>query len=393
MKILIIHEIDWREKVIFEPHHLAELFSKQGHDVFVIDCAQPNAKEIIKGIKTRIISNYSRVYNDGNITLIRPATLLIKGVNRITHFFSCKKIIKKIIHEKKIDRIFLYGSITNGIQTIQAAQERKIPVVYRLLDISHELINIPIIKQIAKKIESKVISSADLVLTTTKDLENYAIEMNAVRKNVEMFPLGININDFKPMEKSLELQKELGIKENDKVIIFVGTMYTFTGIRTIIDKFYLLERNVKFIIIGGGPNFNRIKLLVKSKKLEKNIILLGFIPQKNIAKYIALSDICLNPFEINKITDRILPTKILEYLACKKPVLSTPLNGTKEILLNEKYGVIYSTQKKFVTNILEILDDKSKLKEIGKNGFEYVTKNHDWDILSKKILEKLKNIE
>ncbi len=64
-----------------------------------------------------------------------------------------------------------------------------------------------------------------------------------------------------------------------------------------------------------------------------------------------------------------------------------------EILLNEKYGVIYSTQKKFVTNILEILDDKSKLKEIGKNGFEYVTKNHDWDILSKKILEKLKNIE
>ena len=42
MKILIIHEIDWIKKVVFEPHHLAELFSIEWHEVFVIDCAQPN---------------------------------------------------------------------------------------------------------------------------------------------------------------------------------------------------------------------------------------------------------------------------------------------------------------------------------------------------------------
>jgi glycosyltransferase involved in cell wall biosynthesis len=208
-----------------------------------------------------------------------------------------------------------------------------------------------------------------------------------------MFPLGVNINDFKPLEKSSELEKELDIKENDKVIIFVGTIYAFAGIKNIINEFSLFGKNVKFIIIGGGPDFNRIKLQVQSQKLEKNIILLGFIPQKDIAKYIALADVCLNPFEINQITNRILPTKILEYLACKKPVLSTPLNGTKEILLNEKYGIIYSKQKKFVAKLLEILDSESKLKEIGENGFEYVIENHDWDVLSKKMIEKLENIK
>ncbi|RZD39997.1 MAG: hypothetical protein CXT78_13310 [Thaumarchaeota archaeon] len=393
MRILIIHEIDWEKKVIFEPHHLAELFSIQGHEVFVIDCAQPNTKEFIKGIHTRTLSDYSRVYDNANITLIRPASFLVKGVNRITHFFSCKKVIEKTIQEKGIEKIFLYGSITNGVQTIKIAQEKNIPVIYRLLDISHELINIPIIKQIAKRLESKVIRNANLVLTTTKNLKNYAIEMNAKRENVEMFPLGVNINDFKPLEKSSELEKELDIKENDKVIIFVGTIYAFAGIKNIINEFSLFGKNVKFIIIGGGPDFNRIKLQVQSQKLEKNIILLGFIPQKDIAKYIALADVCLNPFEINQITNRILPTKILEYLACKKPVLSTPLNGTKEILLNEKYGIIYSKQKKFVAKLLEILDSESKLKEIGENGFEYVIENHDWDVLSKKMIEKLENIK
>ena len=102
MNILIVHEIDWLNKVIFEPHHLAELFSMKGHQVFVIDCAEPNSKDFIKGMYTRIIPNYFRVYNDANITLIRPSSLLVKGVNRITHFLSCKKVIEKTILEKRL---------------------------------------------------------------------------------------------------------------------------------------------------------------------------------------------------------------------------------------------------------------------------------------------------
>ena len=392
MNILIVHEIDWLNKVIFEPHHLAELFSMQGHQVFVIDCAEPNSKDFIKGMYTRIIPNYFRVYNDANITIIRPSSLLVKGVNRITHFLSCKKIIEKTIHEKKIDIILLYGAITNGIQTIQVAQKKNIPVIYRLLDISHGLINIPIIKHIAKRLENKVIKNANLVLTTTKDLRRYAIEMGARENNVEMFPLGVNFQDFKPMKKSLELKKELGIEEKNHVIIFVGTLYTFAGLELLIKKYSSFERNTKIIIIGGGPNFNRIKSLVQSKKLEKHVILLGFIPQNQIAKYIALADICINPFEINYVTNRILPTKILEYFACGKPVLSTPLRGTKELLPNEGYGIIYSESNNFVETLSNFLQDKNKLEKLGNLGYSYVKEIHDWEILTDKLLEKFQVI-
>jgi len=161
-------------------------------------------------------------------------------------------------------------------------------------------------------------------LTTTNELIHYSIEMGAKKENVEMFPLGINILDFKPMKKSDELKNELGIDKNDKVVVFIGTIYKFAGLDGIINKYHLLNKNTKIIIIGSGSDFNRIKSLVQTKKLEKQIILLGFLPQASIAKYISLADICVNPFEINYVTNRILPTKILEYLACKKPVLSTP---------------------------------------------------------------------
>jgi len=346
MNILIVHEIDWLKKVIFEPHHLAELFSLKGHEVFVVDCEESNIKKVANGLHTSVLSQYNRVYKSASITLIRPPSILIKGLNRLTHFFTCKNVIKKVITENGIDVILLYGVATNGIQTIEIAKKMKIPVILRVLDIAHGLIKIPILRQLTKKYEKVVISSANEVLATTPDLSRYTIEMGAKKENAEYFPYGINKRDFKPMKKDLKLANHLGITEKDRVIIFIGTIYHFSGIDDIIYKFEILRnklKNIKFLIIGGGPNFRKIKSLVNKRKLESDIILTGFKPQQELPRYISLADVCVNPFVVNFVTDRIIPAKILEYLACGKPVLSTPLKGTKELLPNENYGIIYST--------------------------------------------------
>jgi glycosyltransferase involved in cell wall biosynthesis len=87
-----------------------------------------------------------------------------------------------------------------------------------------------------------------------------------------------------------------------------------------------------------------------------------------------------------------LPSKILEYFACGKCVLSTPLAGTVEILPDESFGIVYSTEDNFVNKLNELLSDEIKLNELGKNGYDYVIKNHDWTILSKKIVEKFKSV-
>ena len=123
------------------------------------------------------------------------------------------------------------------------------------------------------------------------------------------------------------------------------------------------------------------------------ILLLGFTPQNSIAKYIALADICINPFEINQITNRILPTKILEYLACKKPVVSTPLNGTKEILLDENFGVIYATKNNFIEKLVLTLKNKEEMEKIGTAGYLYIKEHHDWKKLSTQVLEKIQYIQ
>jgi len=391
VNILIIHEIDWINKVVFEPHHFAELLSKKGHNVFVIDCQDTKNKNICSGIKTETISNYSRIYDDASITLIHPPSILIKGLNRLSHFFSCKKIIKQTIIENRIDIILLYGAVTNGIQTIQIGKELKIPVVYRVLDVSHGLVEIPIIKNLAKQYENKVLSNSTKVLATTPDLSRYAIEMGASKDVVESFHLGINTHDFRPLAKNTEFAESLGIFDNDNVIVFIGTIYPFAGLVELISNFDQIEEkntNTKLLIVGGGPSYNELHKLVIKKKLESKVILTNFKPQKELPKYISLADICINPFQINYITNRILPTKILEYLACGKPVLSTPLAGTKELLPDEKYGILYSTSEDFAKTIHTLLLDKNRLKQLGRQACEYAQKNHDWEVLSDQLVDK-----
>jgi glycosyltransferase involved in cell wall biosynthesis len=388
MKILIIHEIDWINKVTFEPHHLAELFSLNGHTVFVVDCPEPN-RNIVEGLKTQILTNYGRIYDGATITLIRPPALLIKGLNRISNFLTCGKTIRNAISKYKIDIVLLYGVATNGKQSIVAAKKAKIPLIFRALDIAHGLVKIPLVRQIAMQYEKYVIQNADKILTTTPDLGRYAHEMGGKQENIETLHLGINTSVFKPMEKDQTLCKKLGIDNDDKVIVFMGTLYDFSGLDAIITNFDTIQQiypTVKLLIVGGGPSLTTLNRLVREKKMDCAVYVTGFVPQNEIPRYLALADLCINPFHVNYVTNRILPTKILEYFACGKPVLSTPLQGTKELLPSEDYGITYATSDEFVSSIARLLKDKNRLQKMGQQGYMYVKNNHDWNMLTKKLL-------
>jgi len=391
MNILIVHEIDWFNKVIFEPHHFAELFSLKGHNVYAIDCSEPNPKNFFHGLQTRMITGVNRIYEGASFTVIRPPAILLKGLNRLSHYYSCEQVIRKTVIDNKIDIILLYAVATNGIQTVKIGKELNIPVIFRGLDVGHGLVKNPFLSHLVKKHEKIVYKNSKRILTTTKELAQYVIGMGIDEHKVEVFPYGINFRKFKPRTKDIKLAESLGISKNDKVIVFVGTFYDFSGLDEIIVKFSMLKqqiKNVKLLAIGGGPFFKTIRTLVKKKKLESDVILVGFKTQSDIPKYISLADVCVNSFRVNNVTERIIPAKVMEYLACKKPVISTPLKGTITILPNENYGVTYSPINNFVENLANLLKDEKKMYNMAESGYSYMKENFDWDVLTNQLLEK-----
>lgn len=82
-----------------------------------------------------------------------------------------------------------------------------------------------------------------------------------------------------------------------------------------------------------------------------------------------------------------MPTKVLEYLSCGKPVVSTSLKGTVELLPNEDFGIVYAKPENFIQCIINLFSDENKMRQLGNNGYNYIQSNHDWKKLSDKLLK------
>lgn len=353
MNILVVHETEYLKKVVFEYQIIPEIWASWGHNVYIIDF-ETNWKK--KGFfdlisKTKIVKDVRKADKKCGVTLIRPWFIKIKGISRITAAISHYYEIKKIILEKKIDIIFLYSVPTNGYQVIRLAKKLKIPIYFRLLDVLNQLVPHRIFSVPTYYLEKYVYSKVSCLTAITPKLTKYAIKMGASPKTTSYLPSGSDSDLFYPEQKDTQLMESLGIKKSDRVITFAGTLYNFSGLDKILKYFAKNISNypsLKFLIIGHGEQEPCLKKIIRENRLEDRVIMTGFVDYQELGRYLNLSDICINPFEINKITDIIFPGKIYQYLACEKPVIATKLTGVLDIFPDESgaRGIYYYNYKK-----------------------------------------------
>jgi glycosyltransferase involved in cell wall biosynthesis len=339
MKILVIHEAEYIQKVIFEYQIIPELWSSWGHEVYVIDYPAVWRKNKrawwdLGSLKSQTLHGVSRAGKGRGVTLIRPGIIKIPGLSRLSAFIGYNFIIPRVLKKYKIEKIFLYSAPTNGLQSTYWAKRFNIPIYFRLLDVLHQLVPYGYLKWPTYLIERKVFSRASRLSAITPKLTDYAVKLGADPKTTSYLSTGSDGDLFYPAPKEKSLMKSLGIKSEEKVICFAGTLYNFSGLDKVLIYF---GRNikkfskVKFLIIGHGEQEKTLRSIIEKYSLEEKVILTGFIDYQELGRYLNLADICINPFESNRITDIIFPSKIYQYLACEKPVISSKLSGVLDI--------------------------------------------------------------
>jgi glycosyltransferase involved in cell wall biosynthesis len=212
----------------------------------------------------------------------------------------------------------------------------------------------------------------------------------ATPNKVKILLNGISLeNTIVDNDRFKTLKSNLSIKDTDFVILYMGYLYDFAGLKEIIDYYHSDVKsgklNLKFLIVGDGGIYNQLINTVKIVNADW-VILTGKVPFFELTEYIELADLCLMSFELNEITKDITPVKVMEYMAMKKPVLSTSLPSVvREIGRNN--GVIFANnQKDLIEKIGELYKEKSELVRIGHKGFELIKKYYLWP----KIMKKLK---
>jgi glycosyltransferase involved in cell wall biosynthesis len=349
-------------------------------------------------LRTKEFNNLSRAHVGSSVELIRPGFIKAPFLDRASAFFTHYFEIKKTIRDKKINAIVLYSVPTNGLQTITLAKKYGVPVVFRSIDVIHMLVPRKILRPLVFSLEKYVYTYVDKILTLSPKLSDYVIRMGADRNRVELLPFGVDMNKFNPYVETKELKEKLGINEDDKVIVFIGTLFEFSGLDSYLKQFPKVIKEIpeaKLIIVGGGALLGKLKKLVVDLELTENVVLTSFQPFDMMPQYINLADLCINPFKINSATRDIIPGKIIQYLACAKLVLATPLSGMISLLSGPERGVVYSNIDEFAENTIKLLKDSDMARAIGENGYRYAKNNHDereiarrFDVILNRLLSR-----
>jgi len=388
MNILVIHEVDWLKKITYEIHHLSELFSLEGHNVYAVDIPDPGNFSFNKIIRTDI-DDYNRVYEKSSVKILRTPVIPIKGLNRVSAYFTSYKFIKKILRDYKIDIAFVYSIVNNIKGTIRACEELNIPMVHRTFDIVHKIIEEKYLSNFVYKIEKESYPKFNLVIANTPFMKNWSEEMGA--KNVIVIPQGVDPNIMKKLPKDKEMQKKFNIGDNDKVVMYLGSILSHSGMDIILhDMPKILKEipEVKLLIVGDGPDLQRLKRISKKLGLDKKIIFTGFVPYKEVPRFCSLADLCINPWRINEMTNKLSPVKIFDFLSCGKSTLATPLDGMLYDFPKTSNTIIYEDLELFTDKIIKLLRDTS-LEQFGTRSREFVAENFTWDIVTKKMLKEL----
>lgn len=396
MNILFIHEIDWLKKVVFEIHTLSELLSLFGHQVYVIDYESMWKKAgffDFGSLRTRVVNNVNRAYSSATVELRRPGFIKIPGISRFSALFTQYREIRKTIEEKKIDAIVLYSVPTSGWQAVNLAKKFNVPVVFRSIDVLREMVTSPLLRPLTRLLEKQVYSRADYILALTPKMSKYVADLGANPSRVGLLLIPVDTGMFYPDPDSDELRRQWGLDKEDAIILFIGTLFDFSGLDILIRRFPEVLKEApqaKLLIVGDGPQRPKLEKIVAQTGLQKQVIITGFQPYATMPQYINTATLCINTFLVNDTTRDIFPSKIVQYLACGKAVIATRLPGMAAVIEGEEQGVLYSDSIDDVPGkITFLLKSVERRKQLEQAGLAYVERKHSNEKIAHQLEEKL----
>ncbi len=184
--------------------------------------------------------------------------------------------LASLIKKLNLDLIHTHTEFSLGLFGRIMAKELKLPMVhtYHTIyeDYTHYITHIKTIDKRAKafaRIFTKICcNTVEQVIAPTEKVRELLLKYS-VFKDISVIPTGVNLKKFNPenylKEDILRLRKQFGIGPQDKVLLYLGRVSKEKNIFEIIEAMpdYIgTRKQIKFLIIGGGPEMEHLKQVV-----------------------------------------------------------------------------------------------------------------------------------
>ena len=239
------------------------------------------------------------------------------------------------------------------------------------------------------EIEDRIIATADRIIAECpQDKEDLTHLYQADPERVSIVPAGFDPLEMEPIDKA-EARRQLGLAENERIILQLGRMVPRKGVDTVIHGLARLVRDygiqARLLVVGGesegpdpaaNPELARLIKIARSEKVSDLVTFVGR-RQRNILKYyysaadVFVSTPWYEPFGITP----------LEAMACGTPVIGSSVGGIKYTVEEGKTGFLVAPKDPdaLAARLAELFENPSQLKRFGKQAIQRVQTYFTWE--------------
>lgn len=217
---------------------------------------------------------------------------------------------------------------------------------------------------------------ADRIVVVTPAFKDHLIRHWRVpEQKISIVENGVETSLFRPDAATSTLRSSLQL-EDRFLICYIGTMGMAHGLDTLIaaaEKLQIALPQAMFLLIGEGAEKERIVALAESRGLT-NIRFLDQQPREQIPAYIASADVCLVMLKKTELFKTVIPTKLLEYMACARPVIIAVDGQARQIVEEAHAGVFVEPEssRALVDAVLTLAADSEARHRMGVSGRRYI---------------------
>jgi len=382
---------------------LEHALTKLGHEVFIITVSD-NKKDYA-------------LENNGHILRL-PSVNLANCYDKMTSVYPIKAV--NMIKKMNLDVIHSNVEFTVGIFARVVSEQLSIPLVHTYHtnweDYTHYITkNKKILDDICKKLlkylvvffEDKTVT--ELIVPSNK-IYNLFKDKYKFTKNIHIIQTGIETSKFYKEnfnQKDINsLKKKLGIKKKDFVVMTVSRLAKEKSVDRIINNHKELVKkysNMKLLIVGDGPDIDKLKDEAKSLGVSDSVIFTGKVPLSDIPIYYQLGNVFVtaSKSETQGLT-------VVEAISSSLPVVAVKDDSFVNSVIEDFNGFVFTDDEKYINSISKLYEDKELYNRLSNQSrllsedfsseyfalkvlkvYETAIENYKKD--NKKIINKIKN--
>ncbi len=244
--------------------------------------------------------------------------------------------------------------------------------------------------------ERQVLRRADrIVVATLAELTQLRFLYKAEASKMVVIPPGVDVSHFYPIPSD-EAKMFVGLKSEDRMILFVGRIEPLKGVDTLLEGMACLQEKeshpVHLAIIGGDPaaspemmnaEMARLKNLCEVLGLDQSVVFLGVRDQDKLPYYYSAAEVVVMPSHYES-----FGMVALEAMACGTPVIASEVGGLAYLVRDGETGFTIPAEEpeKLCEKLSWLLNDRELHNSMSARAVEYA-QDYAWEKIARQIVE------